>query len=93
MSENTGTTPLCAHCGRPIISTTLRYGNSGEMYHAECTLPDWAAEIERLRLIEDAARRLLHGKRNAVSDGDADQWAAYDFLFAALSENRTGEKL
>lgn len=57
MSENTGTTPLCAHCGRPIISTTLRHGNSGELYHAECTRqqPDWATEIERLtRQIEDA---------------------------------------
>jgi hypothetical protein len=35
-----GTTPLCAHCGRPIASGAMQtFGNAGEPYHFECTQP------------------------------------------------------
>lgn len=34
----TGTTPVCAYCGRPVLSLAS-YGNSGEVYHFECTRP------------------------------------------------------
>lgn len=42
MSTSAGTTPLCAHCGRPIIGTPMRVGNAGEPYHVECTLSPYA---------------------------------------------------
>ncbi len=32
------TTPVCAHCGRPVINNIV-YGNAGEPYHYECTQP------------------------------------------------------
>lgn len=42
MSTSAGTTPLCAHCGRPIIGTPMKMGNAGEPYHLECTLSPYA---------------------------------------------------
>ena len=35
----TGTTPICAACGRPVMRAPAVYGNAGEPYHVECTHP------------------------------------------------------
>lgn len=35
----TGTTMICAHCGRPIIGSPYKMGGSGDPYHLECTTP------------------------------------------------------
>ncbi len=32
------TTPVCAYCGRPVL-TNVVYGCSGEPYHFACTQP------------------------------------------------------
>lgn len=41
MSTAIGTTPLCQHCGRPILGAVF-YGNAGEPYHYECTQSPYA---------------------------------------------------
>ena len=33
-----GITPICAHCGRPVIDGAV-YGLAGEPYHYACTQP------------------------------------------------------
>lgn len=35
----TGTTQVCFYCGRPVIFGPVAYGNSGDIYHDECTKP------------------------------------------------------
>lgn len=34
----TGTTPICAYCGRPVLGPH-EMGHAGEVYHLECTAP------------------------------------------------------
>ncbi len=45
----TGTTPICAHCGRPVLGSPMKVGVMGEIYHFECTLSPYAkAVVERM---------------------------------------------
>lgn len=38
--QTTGTTPLCAHCRRPIVGNAPAvWGAGAEPYHLECTRP------------------------------------------------------
>lgn len=39
----TGITPLCAHCGRPVLSARVA-GYGGELYHVECTQSPYVAK-------------------------------------------------
>ena len=45
MSTAVGTTPLCGHCGRPVIGQPGVYCN-GVMYHMACTRSPYEQLIE-----------------------------------------------
>ena len=46
MIGSAGTTPLCAHCGRPVLAMAA-YGNAGEVYHFECTQSPYAGKLRK----------------------------------------------
>jgi hypothetical protein len=77
-STSGSTTPLCGHCGRPVINTpAVVYG--GVAYHTECTRSPYAAdEIERLRAERDeaiaAARHLKNLVTSPLTEEDK-EWA------------------
>ena len=45
-----------------------------------------ALELELLREVEKAIKSLFNGSRKWMSDGDADQWEAFDFLAEAYAK-------
>jgi hypothetical protein len=56
---NTGmTTPLCGHCGRPVIAGTVYFG--GNAYHYECTQsPSGKQSFVPVQLSEEQIRHIV----------------------------------
>ena len=67
----------------PIIDGLDHYASgaeaAGALEEAE-HIRQGIREIERLRETENAVKRLFMGSAQWMHDGDADQWAAFDFL-------------
>ena len=64
----TGVTLRCAYCGRPIIGTPMRIGSAGDVYHAECTLPEQTAPTQWA--YRQACKALDHWRAEAHRIGD-----------------------
>lgn len=48
----TGITLQCRYCGRPIIGSPMKMGRAGDVYHAECTVPNQESPEQTVRIAQ-----------------------------------------
>ena len=70
MSDTVGTTPLCGHCGRPVLGQPAVFAG-GVPYHIACSASPYGqiAKVESVELSEDVLGRDVNGNIVTIKAG------------------------